>query len=362
MKVEFRQLFKVNFAHGFYTNGKCDDFTIAPTTDTQFILRQHQCMFRVEETSVKIVSKLKADKSGPEVMFREGAVLSFGIQLKRPELYNFTTPSELPKKGHVLLFTNYSRTKTSGYLPLRVQHVRLSGPVVFHEIVTKLAVRITLRNRNNVVLGEASYPQDSNEVQHNFSLQHLPAGIYTVDETTASGTTITTYYVDADLARQNLFAILRIENSSAYPFVYDGTDAYKISFTPASGTWKYYVVVLRTATVTQYEIQDLGSNSYGSRTGPIAFNRIATIPATDKMPAMLETDTKRVILFESRFPITLSEKPRPRLQLQRRTSPTAVTAIQANLQNPNTNLQSIIIEENPATLPAKQWVNLIVHT
>ncbi|MGL4596163.1 MAG: hypothetical protein ACRCYO_01470 [Bacteroidia bacterium] len=362
MKVEFRQLFKVDFAHGFYTNGKCADFTVTPTTDTQFVLRQHQSMFRVEDACIKVVSKLKADKSGPEILFRDGTVLSFGIQLNRPEVYNFTNPAELPAKGHVLLFTNYSRTKTSGYLPLRVQQVRLSGPVVFHEIVTKLAVKLILRNRNNVVLGVANYPEQSHTVEHNFSLQELPAGIYTVDETTASGTQITTYYVDADLARKPLFGILRIENSSAYPFVYDGTDAYKISFTPASGTWKYYVVVLRTATVTQYEIQDLGSNSYGSRPGPIMFNRIATIPATDKMPAMLETDLKRVILFESRFPITLSEKPRPRLQLQRRTSPTAVTAIQANLQNPNTNTQSIIIEENPVTLPAKQWLNLIVHT
>jgi hypothetical protein len=345
MRNDYKQLLSVQFTHTFYTApAKCADFALVPTVETQLLLRRQQCIYRETDDGGVVMYRTNDSVTAPLLPFLPGACLDFFIVMDNPVLVNYTTLTELAPVGQIRMYTNYTRTKNPDTtLPLKNELVLPATNPIIHKIVSNLDVVIELTSIDGRKLASVKYKAGSKDREHQFDFPGLVTGRYLVSEIVGATTTIYPYYLEPEMRGKSIFGLLRIENNPAYPFAYDGKDAYKISFTAASSTWKYYVVMPKDAVVTQYDIVDESTgpnkNRYSpARAGPILFTR-KTIPATDKVAPGLESDTKKVVYYESNFPITWNQKVRPNLRLYRTEiigATTKKTLIIANMPNPDT--------------------------
>jgi hypothetical protein len=337
MKDQFKTLFRIDCRHTFYTDGRCADFSLQPTAATAQLLRSRRSVFRWGGDAGAVIYQLNETGSAPMLSFQTADALVFVITTRSSEIFQITTATELPASGTIKLYSNHSRTATGGYLSLQAAEVKLSAEVLTHKVISNSAGTATVYNRAGTEIAVTSFAAGSQAKELQFDLQQLSPGIYVVAETVGMITTNTTYYVDSELARQQIFGILYIENNSAYPYDYSGNDAYKISFTATSRTWSYYMVMPSTATFSEYEIEDKsgGKNRYSdSVAGPIAFNRITSIPGSDAIAPMLQSSGKTVVLFQSQQPIAFTQKARGKLQFTHKAS-LGDKSIIAELPNPD---------------------------
>jgi hypothetical protein len=317
MKDQFKSLFRIDCRHTFYTDGRCADFSLQPTAETAQLLRSRRSVFRWGGDAGAVIYQLNEAGSAPILSFQTGDALVFVISTRSSELFQITTATELPASGTIKLYSNHSRTVSSGYLSLQSADVKLSAAVLTHKVISNTAGVAAIYNRAGTEITSTVFAAGSQNKELQFDLQLLSPGIYVVAETSGMVTTNTTYYVDSELARQQIFGILYIENNSAYPYDYSGNDAYKLSFTATSRTWNYYMVMPSTATFSEYEIEDKsgGTNRYSdSVAGPITFNRITSIPGSDTIAPMLQSSGKTVVLFQSQQPVSFAQKARGKLQ------------------------------------------------
>jgi hypothetical protein len=342
MKDQFKTLFRIDSTHSFYTDGRCGDFKLQPTKATAALLRSRRCVFRWGSDSGSVIYQLNDTATLPLTAFQTNEAVEFAIINTTPEFYHYTTASELPAIGKINIYRNTSRTVTAGYLALSKTEAKLTGGVITHKITTNSAATIQLLNREGVVVASGIISTGSLDKEYQFDIQALQAGLYEVHETVGAGLpVVTTYYADAELANSPVFGILLIENKTAYPYDYSGNDAYKLGFTATSGTWNYYLVMPSTGVATQYYVEDKsnGENRYSDAlAGPIVFNRVTSIPPTDKVAPLLQKPGKTVVLFQSAQPVAYRQKARRLLQLLNKTQAgnnTITKVIVADLSNPD---------------------------
>ncbi|MCU0435851.1 MAG: hypothetical protein MUC87_20495 [Bacteroidia bacterium] len=342
MKDQFKTLFRIDCAHTFYTNGRCGDFTLQPTAATAQLLRSRRCVFRWGGDTGAVIYQLNETATLPLTAFQTNEALAFTIINNSADFFHFTTDLEVPAIGKINLYRNVSRTVTAGYLGLTKTEAILTAGVITHKIKTNSAASIELRNREGVIISTGSIAAGSQHKEYQFDIQSLPAGLYEVRETVGAGQPdITSYYADAQLPGSRIFGILLIENKTSYPYDYSGNDAYKLGFTAKSGTWNYYLVMPSTGVATQYYVEDKsnGENHYSNDlVGPIVFNRVTSIPSTDKVAPMLQKPGKTVVLFQSAQPVAFRQKARRLLQLLHKTqvgNNLVTKVIVADLSNPD---------------------------
>lgn len=342
MKDQFKTLFRIDCTHTFYTDGRCTDFMLQPASGTAQLLQGRRCVFRWGGDSGSVIYKLNASASAPMISFQTNDALAFAIINTSTDFFQVTTESEIPAKGKINLYRNVSRTVTSGYLALSKTEVTLVAGVLMHKIKSNSALTIELRNREGQLIYSAGIAAGSQDKEYPFDIQLLPAGLYEVHEIVGAGPAdITTYYADAELAMKSVFGILLIENNSAYPYDYNGNDAYKLGFTATSRTWNYYLIMPASGVATQYTVEDKsnGENNYSeSLAGPIEFDRIASIPPTDTIAPMLEKPGKTIVLFQSKQPIAFRQKARRLIQLLNTSvvgSSTVIKVVVSDLSNPD---------------------------
>jgi hypothetical protein len=329
MRDQYKILFTTELLHSYYTDGKCSDLAIEPVSSTKKLLSGHQMLSRSRGNTGTVL--FRADENDdPFIEVATGTILTFAMYVKERQFTSIT--KSLPARGYIKLYTNTTDTAgTDGKIELDAEDVLLSGTSISYTITSNNEVSITLEDADGNELDERTYAAGSKDEQHRFDISVKGAGLYKVTEN--DGTTVKEawYYADAELASANVMGVIRITNRAASPFPYSTSRKYKISFTPVSNKWSYYIVApnLSNADFATLSVADQGHTTADDTRPQITFTKISPIPTSNKIPGYLTTNTGRVMLFESTVAVVLRQKPRKQIKLLKNGS-----ELIGNLPNP----------------------------
>lgn len=95
---------ELRIRHAYYADGKCSDFAIEPSDETDRLLRNHRCLIGVLSDGIRILTQLGEDGQ-PFLPMPAETVLVFHLRLRNRELSLFTDLSELSGRA-APIFTN----------------------------------------------------------------------------------------------------------------------------------------------------------------------------------------------------------------------------------------------------------------
>jgi|GEM_PF-3166545 len=344
METLYRKLFHIDVLHGFYTDGKCSDFTIFPISGCEQKLRNHQSVFRYTGNTCSIFFRKSSTSSGPIAALAQGTVLSFGMSLQNPFLFNYT--DDLPPRDKVMLFTNVntsggltSTVQSDGRIKLNVLEARMSGPIINHVIDTNNGVTLVLRDAigAGTVVTAKQHSAGSKGKEVAFDLTQYPAGLYILTEDDGSPRKFY-YYVDAELNGRPLVGLIRIVTPN---FTYDENELtdkgkrppYKVAFTARNGTWKYYIVSRKMSAadmISQLRVVDNGFSASDDPHPQIVFNNPANLAAADQLKNVLAAG-ESAVLVTSQAVVSWRQRARKKIELRKNGQ-----AIIESLPNPDT--------------------------
>ena len=79
--MKFLPLMELYLMHPFYADGRCPDFVVAPTRDTQRLLKNHRCVLKPVSNGVRVLMAVSAD-GDPFIPLREGVKFAFYLRLQ----------------------------------------------------------------------------------------------------------------------------------------------------------------------------------------------------------------------------------------------------------------------------------------
>ena len=309
MSTTFGILFSVKIAHTYYTN-ECTDFEFVIPPDTAFLAHRGKIITR---TSKGIFYALcEKDEAGVPLIPVTDQTFRVGLQLKNPHVSNFTRQDF--KTGTMPLY----RIQTTPANLDSLEEVILKSSVFSHQLSkTTRPVTVTLKDIKDNTLKTVVFPDSSDSTPVSIDLTTYPSGLYNITEIYNSSTKKFNYYVDPDLTRQQVYAIVEIKVTNSF---YSPTPPeFSVRFTAKEETLKYYVVGKNysSAELSHLSITDVGYNE--DARPQLQFTRISQggFVASDISPSLLTDSISKVVLFKSQSPVSRLEKPRRKIQLSR---------------------------------------------
>jgi hypothetical protein len=92
--VRFFPVFSLQLVHPYYRDQRCPDFAIAPTPETQRLLRNHRCVLKAAPNGLRVLIGGDAPHV-PLIPLQKGRVFSFRLHLQNPDFALFTDLSEI---------------------------------------------------------------------------------------------------------------------------------------------------------------------------------------------------------------------------------------------------------------------------
>ena len=91
--MKFLPYFGVYLTHAYYADGRCLDFRVEPTLQTQRLLRNHRCVLEQRPDGVQVLSTM-TEQGDFLIPFRQDAVFTFDLQLQNPDFSRITDLAE----------------------------------------------------------------------------------------------------------------------------------------------------------------------------------------------------------------------------------------------------------------------------
>jgi len=92
--MKFVPLFRLRLAHPYYSDGRCADFSIVPTSATQGLLRNHRAVLKETADGIRVLAPL--DDAGQSLIpLAQDAVFVFHLRLKNPDFTLFTDLADM---------------------------------------------------------------------------------------------------------------------------------------------------------------------------------------------------------------------------------------------------------------------------
>jgi len=111
--IKYGNLFSVELLHNYFSDGRCPDFDIVPSIQTQKILSGHQMI--AKQFGNKLFVGTSIDGSGkPFIMPEEGLNFTFFLKLKNPLFLNYTNLLIPPTNGMIYYFSNRNNNASGG--------------------------------------------------------------------------------------------------------------------------------------------------------------------------------------------------------------------------------------------------------
>lgn len=82
-------LIELSLQHPYYTDGRCPDFIISATAETERLLRNHRCSLSVSEDRLRVICSVD-DVGAAFVRFREATALRFSLKLRSADFALFS--------------------------------------------------------------------------------------------------------------------------------------------------------------------------------------------------------------------------------------------------------------------------------
>ncbi len=282
--VNYIKLFNTRLEHDFYVSGITKDLEITPTIETRLAMKNSNMLYRADDTGFRVLYRVD-DSGNPFVDFKDVKLVFGATHKNATEFLNITKLTALsgyaPDK--VLYFYNIG---SEGSTNLNFAFLDFLKSAIFNYEFPQNAANagdngsIIIKNSvGNVVT--PSFP-DPTQVKANTALKwiypidfsNMPSGLYEF-ETTGNASTITkTVYIDNDLVKQSVFAIIDLLAKNASSSNYPVDREYKMLFARNRTYWKY-ILVLKSGNVLISDTIDLLDTSSPAQApyGAIVFTR-----------------------------------------------------------------------------------------
>jgi hypothetical protein len=255
--ANYTRLFNTRLEHDFYVSGITKDLSVIPTSETVLSMKNSNMLFKMDDTGFRVLYRI--DETGNPFIDFTDVKLVFGVQIKNiNEFSNITKWASLPgyAADKMPYFSNIGNLTTPA---LALSFLDFLKPAKFNYEFPQTAANagdngsITITNsQGNIVT--PSFP-DPTQVKANGSkkwiypidFSNMPRGLYEF-ETSGNAQTITrTVYIDNDLVKQNVFAIIELLAKDGKPVNYNtnypANREYKLIFERRQTQWKYIVVL-----------------------------------------------------------------------------------------------------------------------
>lgn len=235
-------------------------------------------------------------------------MLRIGLDLLNPFFSNFTNID------FNLNFPVYSNANNSNVMAL-IASTTLVGSVFNHSLTTPTRpITVTLKNPSDQVLQSDVLTATNDRSTLSYDLTRQSAGLYQIEETSATTSTITTYYVDEELQQRGAFGVVE---ATINPSFYNSPPEFQISFAAKQETLKYYVVGHHYSD-TEFAALSVADAGEEGRL-PISFTKVlpAAFTPDDIAPDLLASNDAKIALFKSQTSVTRQEKARQKIQLRK---------------------------------------------
>lgn len=333
IRIKYKALFVLEFAHTFYTSGLCPDVQVIPSAHCALLIRSLGLHFLPSASGVKLYAKVDTN-GGTDIMqhaIPEGTKFSFLLRLKNPRFGNFSNLNLVKPAGTYYYFNNLVNNVAADSTPLLVADTGtktvsdqdllpfVSGSFAYTDNSTGTTQSGKLQFLDETEVAEQKINNSNNVFNHSFDLQRHGTGRvkFLID-----GTEKASFYSIRSGEQAELFGVVEIIYKATLPAAYQFLNAdhsiasktYRIAFTTRQTKWRYIITRKFNPAITSVTV----GKTNGS---PINFSLLGgTPPGT--------------FIATSDNPIPLSEVPLTGIKLSDNTNKVIV----ANLPNPALNL------------------------
>src|SRR6476619_268342 len=94
--MKYLPLLNLYLTHTYHADGRCPDFRIAPTLETQRLLDNYRCVLKPLPNGIRALMAV-ADDGAPLIPLRKGMTFAFQLWLQNPDFAMFTDLTEIAK-------------------------------------------------------------------------------------------------------------------------------------------------------------------------------------------------------------------------------------------------------------------------
>ena len=287
--MKFLSLFRLDLNHPFYTDGRCLDFEITPTPETQRLLKNHRCILKVFPSGFGVLIAA-TEQNAPFIPLGQEATFGFYLRLQNPDFALFTELTAL-RQHAAPVFTN-AQMGAGDSTSLALVFRQIEASERFTVVQPAEVDRFTLGGQPLANLQLTDFSVEGLESITHPTAYDAGAKIITVDSTPASpnDTFVITYPI-VPPRQPGVLAEVEIHNNASLPAVADGPGLFQIAFEAKRVRWKYFVVTDNSSAT--FTIADNGdtpvlfsdTNRTDLNQNPDASDKIASMLA-EQYPAM----------------------------------------------------------------------------
>jgi hypothetical protein len=254
--MKFLPLMDLHLTHPYYTDGRCRDFGIEPTLDTQSLLKNHRCVLKSVPHGVRILTAV-AVPSTQFIPLQKGVTFAFQLRLQNPDFALFTDLTEMAQTVAPL----YTNAEMSPGNPVQLALVSRRAWATEGFVVRQPAQEdcFTLNGCPLAGLQPADFAVESLDPISNLTHYDATAKIITINSKTArSGDTFKVTYATEPQRARSVFAEVEIHHNDSLPEIANGPGKFQVAFKAKSARWKYYLIADRPD--AQFHIEDKGAS------------------------------------------------------------------------------------------------------
>ncbi|HEY6976429.1 MAG TPA: hypothetical protein VH396_09065 [Chitinophagaceae bacterium] len=110
MTTRYKILFAVDLLNDYYTDRRCDDFTVIASAEAATLLKKYQLLYKVVGNKLVVLTKVNSNDE-PLTAIGKEAKFVFYLDLKKPVFVNFTNLDLNELKDKRFYFTNLNQNK-----------------------------------------------------------------------------------------------------------------------------------------------------------------------------------------------------------------------------------------------------------
>ena len=238
--MKYLPLLNVYLTHTYHADGRCPDFRIEPTSETQRLLDNYRCVLKPLPDGIRVLTAVD-DHGDPFIGMRKGTTLAFRLRLQNPDFALFTDLTEFAKAAAPV----YTNDQVSAGAPVRLKLASHQAWSTEHMVVRQPSTEdsFTLSGRPLVGLQAADFKVVRSGQANNPAHYDPTTKVITIDSSAASaGDTFEITYPTAPRRANGVFADIEIHYGDSVPTVAPGPAIFQVDFAAKPARWKYYIV------------------------------------------------------------------------------------------------------------------------
>jgi hypothetical protein len=254
--MKFLPLIDLNLTHTYYTDGRCRDFRIEPTPETQQLLKNYRCVLKSLPHGFRILIAV-TDQGIPVIPLQKEITFAFQLQLQNPDFALFTDLTEITQMAAPLYTNAEVSPGTPGSLALVARRAWATERFVVRQPAPE--DHFTLGGRPLAGRQPPDFVIETSSGS-TVTLTHYDEAAKSItlnSSTLEIGDTFKLTYETTPQRARGIFAEVEIIYNNTTPEIATTPVEFQLPFSAKKTRWKYYLVADKIG--APYYIKDTGT-------------------------------------------------------------------------------------------------------